>query len=224
MKRDTAELLAAYVDGVGELTPSERRRVELYLADQQGARDDESATRDLIGKLRELPPQSEPDWTALERQIQEALPDETPRVWWRRFALPAVLALAGATAILVLALRGTTPEPTPDPIVHVPAPTVEDAPVVVEQPIDDRVAVYLDGTDLELALESAELADDKLDELTLSALSAGIESTSEASRKESSRQWFDTRESLLGEDLGWVDELGDAELQKLERLLDRKQG
>jgi hypothetical protein len=193
------ELLAAYVDGVGELTPSERRRVELLLADETGAREDEAATRDLIGKLRELPRQSEPDWITLERSIQEAVGDEVPRPFWRkwRFAVP-VLALAGATAIAVFALRGTSED-------SVPAPIVIETPTPERAPADETMAVYLDGTDLELAIETAELADDRLDEMTF----AGLDS-------------FEPEENLLGNDLGWVDDLDEADLQRLEGWLERK--
>lgn len=219
MKRDTAELLAAYVDGVGELTPSERRRVELLLASDKAARDDESATRDLIGKLRALPPQGEPDWTALERSIQEAAKEMdrprrsawltfgggevVPRPWYRRFwfTIPAGLALAGGAAVLVFALRGGSTTETESPVVvHAPAP-VEQPPVETDGP----VAVYLDGTELELAVESSNLAEDRLDEMTF----AGLET-------------FDVADNLLGEDFGWIDDLDDDALRRLEGLIEKQ--
>src|SRR5436305_1854220 len=81
-KRDTAELLAAYVDGVGELTALERRRVDRYLASDPVARSDEGATRELLGKLRELP-SNEPDWSALENSILDAVPDQVPGLFSR---------------------------------------------------------------------------------------------------------------------------------------------
>jgi anti-sigma factor RsiW len=206
MKRDTAELLAAYVDGVGELSPSERKRVELYLAAEPGARDDEAATRELLGTLRELPPQGEPDWTALERSIHEAVGEAAPQPWWRRWrlALPAGFALAGAAAVLVLVLRGgAAPGERAEPVVQVPAP-VEPMPAAPEH---DTVAVYLDGDDLELAIETADLAEDTLDEITF----AGLDD-------------LEVADNLLGEDLGWVDELDDAALRRLEGLLERAKG
>src|SRR5258705_11888029 len=82
----TPELLAAYVDGVSELTPEDRRRVEDCLASDARARADETATRELLGQLRDLPPPGgAPDWAALERSIGDAVGPTAPRSWWRRF-------------------------------------------------------------------------------------------------------------------------------------------
>ena len=51
------ELLAAYLDGVSELTPDERKRVEAQLGEL-----DVAGTRAMIDQLRSLPPEGrEPD-------------------------------------------------------------------------------------------------------------------------------------------------------------------
>src|SRR5262245_40801273 len=102
MRRDTAELIAAYADN-GELTLEERRRVEHLLASSDEAKAEETATREMISALRDLPPAREPDWTTLERSIQAAVPDRVPSPWWRtwRLAIP-VLALGGATLLAVM--------------------------------------------------------------------------------------------------------------------------
>ena len=46
--RSADELLAAYVDGVTELTTEERRRVEELLAQDPALRTDEAKTREVI--------------------------------------------------------------------------------------------------------------------------------------------------------------------------------
>src|SRR5262245_62960485 len=77
-------LLTAYVDGVAELSPDERKRIEARLADDPPARADEAEVRALLGRLRELPPEgNEPDWSAMERSIRAAVGSEVPRPWWR---------------------------------------------------------------------------------------------------------------------------------------------
>ncbi len=61
------ELLSAYVDGVGELTPEERRAIELELP---ALRADADATRELLAALRELPEVgNEPVWNDLAKRI-----------------------------------------------------------------------------------------------------------------------------------------------------------
>src|SRR5687768_12336163 len=128
-RRETAELLAAYVDGVTELSADERRRVEAKLASDPALRDDETATRDLISQLRSMSPADhEPDWSALERSIHDAVGPDVPNPWWRRWrwALPTVaLATTAALALLVVLRPGDTAEPVIDPVV---APIVKDDP------------------------------------------------------------------------------------------------
>lgn len=209
--REERDLLAAYVDGVGELTAAERRRVERYLA-EPGARDAQAATRALIDQLRELPPEAdhpdrEPDWSALERSIAEAVGDEVPRrSWWFRwrFALPA-FALAAAGAIVLLVIDRRDPSDEISPIVFHPR-TEETPPVFAAA--DQRVTVYLDGTDLELALEAADEADAELDDVFLDSAGAeGLEQEAALGFLESA-------------DLAWIDQLDDAALARAEQLLE----
>src|SRR5689334_3808404 len=152
------ELLTAYVDGVAELAPDERRRVEARLADDPQARTDEAAVRGLVDQLRALPPEgNEPDWTAMERSIHHAVGSDVPRPWWRSWKWLAPMATF-ATAALALLVLWPRPE-----LLETPAP----APVVdrVERkapPPDDTVALWLDGAEVDVDLSAAELLGDEL--------------------------------------------------------------
>ena len=198
--RGDVELLSAYVDGVSELSLDERKRVDDLLARDPSLRQAEGETRALIGQLRDLPPTGgEPDWSALERGIGDAVGQlETSTPWWQRlrwrFVVPAV-AIAMTAAILALVL-------------HDPKPAItEPTPPVVEAPVDDitddlatSTPLWLDGTDLEVALEAAELFD--LDwELDEEALP-------------------ETAELLPPTDLEWVDELDGESLDRAEQYLE----
>ncbi len=204
-KRPTGEMLAAYVDGVGEMAVEERRRVERYLASDSSARAEQVATREILDQLREL--DDEPaaqDWSAMEAAIHAEVGDEVPRRSWLyrwRFALPAFAVAAAVIAILVV--RSRTSDDETMPIAFVPRTEVQQ-PVFAE--VDQRVTVYLDGTDLEIALDTAEAADDELDDLMFARVS-------------------DLDDEALGfletTDLGWIDELDDDALARAERLLDR---
>jgi hypothetical protein len=197
--RDDKDLLAAYVDGVGELTPEERRRVESVLADPAG-RADEAATRELIGELRELPPTGrEPDWAAMERSISDAVGPEVPRSWWRRWrlALPA-FAVAATAALVFLVVRPDRQSeqvtaPTQPPPVPSPVPDVEPEPVF---------AVYLDGESLELELTDEDLLDDELDDALLDDELAS--------------------DGLFPDDLAWVDDIAEEDLDRALGWLNRK--
>jgi anti-sigma factor RsiW len=117
MSRKPEELLSAYVDGVGELAPDERRAVEQLLHDDPNARADEAATRELLDNLRELPPiGTEPSWSQLEQAIGREVGRDVPRVpWWRRNLkwIESGLALAATAAIAMLWIsRGEPVEPT----------------------------------------------------------------------------------------------------------------
>jgi len=133
------ELLTAYLDGVAELSPDERRRAEAALVPGEA-----EATRALLGQLRTLPTASaEPDWAAMERAISLAVGPRVPRPWWRlswKWALP-VVACAAAGAI-VLALR---PTETPAPVAHVEATAPVEPTVHPTTPL-----VYLDGEALDI--------------------------------------------------------------------------
>jgi hypothetical protein len=205
MKRDSergdVELLSAYVDGVSELPLDERKRVDDLLARDPALRAVETDTRALLGELRELSPLGkEPDWSALERGIGDAVAEVEPRSWWQRarwrhFVIPG-LALAMTAAILALVLR-------PDVLPHA-APT---EPPVVEAPAVDEsdelsasTPLWLDGTDLEVALEAAELFDLEWD--------LDSESVPE------------TAELLVPTNLEWVEELDGEALDRAEQYLE----
>jgi anti-sigma factor RsiW len=205
--KTTAELLAAYVDGVTELSVDERRRVEAALAGDSALRAEEAATRDVLGQLRELSPVGgEPDWAALEREIAGAVGPDVPRPWWRRWrwVVPgAVLATTAAVAVLVLRPGGTS-----EPVVP-PIPQTMVAPTPAPDEEDTTMAFYLDGAEIEVELEAAEadLLDDSLDGVSADdpAVADGF---------------------LSPADLAWVDELDDEALERIEGYLahSRKKG
>ena len=235
------DLLAAYLDGVSELTADERRAVEARLADNgsdnragngsdngsdnRALRDEVESTRALLGKLRELPPETDaagggPDWAALERSILGAVGTEAPRPWWRwwrrlgfRWAVPAI-ALAAAAAILALVVRA--PERIGDlgPGIARPGTGSEPAtpaPGEAPAPAGDTVALWLDGEGVEIALDAA------LDAAAL--LEVPWESDGE-SDGESADAGDEAPEDLLpASDLAWVDELAADELERAEALL-----
>src|SRR6516165_2217729 len=103
MKSDE-ELLAAYVDGVAELTPEERARVEARLGEPEIAAD-RAATQGMIDKLRALPPEGNaPDWRVLERRIASAVDSAKPP-WWRRWLVHPAAALAMTAAVAMVWLH-----------------------------------------------------------------------------------------------------------------------
>jgi hypothetical protein len=120
------ELLAAYVDGVAELTPEERQRAAAALSEL-----DADGTRAMIDQLRALPPEgTEPDWRALERRIAGAV-DAIRPPWWRRWLLPVGVLAVGAAALALYVNREPAVEQPPAPVAvvipdaAVPAPPVE---------------------------------------------------------------------------------------------------
>jgi anti-sigma-K factor RskA len=204
--RDTDTLLAAYLDGVGELTADERRRVEARLAEDGALRDDAEATRGVLGQLRDLPAAGgEPDWAAMERAIRDQVGPEVPRAWWRgwRWLVP-IGALAMAGAVLALVLHHPAPAPTHREPVAVRAPDAG-APVIAPAPAptdEASLALWLDGDAVEVGVAADELLgpDERLpglgDDDAVGLLPAG--------------------------DLAWVDELGDDEVAAAEAWLARK--
>ncbi len=210
--RRTGELLAAYVDGVGAMDVEERRRVERYLASDPAARTEQAATRDVLDQLRELEDATpQQDWAAMERAIHAEVGDEVPRRSWLfrwRFALPAFALAAAVIAILVVRARPEDDEAMP--IAFVPKTFVQQ-PVFAE--VDQRVTVYLDGIDLEIALDTADAADDELDDLMFASATDLPE--------ELEVELGSTGSFLETTDLAWIDELDDAELARAEKLLDR---
>ncbi len=209
MRRDAdrdSELLAAYVDGVSELSAEERRRIERHLEADPAARTDEAEARALIGALRELPPvASEPDWTTLERSIRDAVGPDAPRVWWRgwKWIVPGV-ALA-TTAVIVLALQRTDPVETRAPVAHELVPSSETAPPA-DDVVPETVALWLDGAEIDVDLDAEQLLDDPmlgLDDLSDDVVGEGLLSPSDLATT--------------------IDELDEASLQRAEGMLDRAQ-
>lgn len=205
--RNDADLLSAYVDGVSELTSDERKRVE-HLLREPDARADETATRELIGQLRELPPVgNEPDWSALERSINDAVGKDVPVPWYARlrwrFIVPGI-ALAMTAAVLFLVFHGPSkPASVPETatVSPSPAPVVEDP--VDEEALASSTPLWLDGTDLEVAIEAAELFD----------LDWDLDETAVP----------ETAELLPSTDLEWVDDLDVESLDRAERYLDNSE-
>ena len=157
--RNTSELLAAYVDGVAELTSDERKRVEARLSDDGDLRREADDVRGLLGELRELPAHpSEPDWSALERSIGDAVGPDMPRSWWRRRWRWIVPALGVVTAAALLAL-----------LLHRPDTPVEAPKLVTPQPlapqVRDTVALWLDGRAIEVGPTTAARALDDMDDV-----------------------------------------------------------
>ncbi|MBA3395586.1 MAG: hypothetical protein H0T89_23255 [Deltaproteobacteria bacterium] len=205
--RGDTELLAAYVDGVSELSLDERRRVDDLLARDPALRADEAATRALIHDLRELPPEGQaPDWAALERSIHEAVGDTVPRPWYRawRWIVPG-MALATAAAIIIV-LGVANRAATPGPSTSGSAQLTEIA-VTAEgdgDRADDTLALWLDG-----AIVEGELDDDALlDDGWLDDEVAPYDGEPAAI-------------SLLGGDaLEWVETLDGEDLERAEQWLD----
>lgn len=205
--REQDDLLAAYLDGVTELTTEERRAVEARLAGDGALREEAAETRAILDQLRELPRDpaaaGEPDWAALERSILGAVGPEVPRPWWRRFgwrlALPAV-ALAMGVAVLALVARTPDRAGEPAPAISATPATATpraDAPATPRADAPDAggtMALWLDGADLEIELSAEDLlevpweGDHRLEDL------------------------------LPASDLAWVDELADEELERAEAL------
>ena len=205
--RGDAELLSAYVDGVAELSLDERKRVDDLLARDPSLRADEGATRELLGKLRELPPQGgEPDWNALERSIGDAVGKDVPVPWYQRlrwrWIVPAV-TLATAAAILVLVVQAPPTAKLDRSIVKIdPSEPQPPEPLDVEDLAVLSTPLWLDGTDLEVAIEAAELFDLEwdLDEESLP----------------------ETAELLPPTNLEWIDELDGESLDRAEQFLDER--
>jgi hypothetical protein len=195
-----SELLAAYVDGVSELSPAERKRVDELLANEPQLRRAERETRALVGELRELAPVGgEPDWVALERGIGDAVRALPARTWWQRWRWRVIVpgvGLAMTAAIVAFVMRPAIEVPAP------PSPPIVEAPVEHDEHDELRAALplWLDGTDLDVAFEAAALFDLawELDEDSLP----------------------ETAELLPPSDLEWLDDLDAAALERAEQYLD----
>ena len=199
-ERDDEELLAAFLDGVGELTPAERKRAEAALTPA-----DAEATRALLGQLRALPPEgTEPDWTAMERSISIAVGPRVPRPWWSiswRWAIPVIAC--GATAIAVVI--ASRPEAGPAPLAHVESPRPVAAPAPPSLAAGALAPmVYLDGEAMDIE------AIDAIDPLEAEAMDFDGSAAADVADED----------SLLGGE-HWVDHLDDRALDRAERILTR---
>lgn len=217
MRRDTEELIAAYVDGVAELTPEERKRVEQRIARDPDARAEAESVRSLLDRLRELPHEgTEPDWAAMERTIGNMVGREVPRPWWRNWKWVAPIAtFAAATAVLLATWsqrddRVATMPPLPV-IDHHAQPTTAPAPEMVPLWLDGDVVDVEASPDTVGAIESIEgelgIQDDALSE------GAGVDGAGDGAAL------------LPSGDLAWLDGLDDAALDRAEQwLAQRKKG
>jgi anti-sigma factor RsiW len=211
---DDDELLSAYLDGVAELTPDERRRVEEQLANDPVLRGEADDLRGLIERTRALPASmstSEPDWSALERQIREAVGPTVPVPFWRRLRwLAPVGTLVTTAAIALLWLHHAPTDHTA--VVHdagslaIAVPSTPAAPTApVAEPAAPTAAVYIDGQVIDISNVDPE------------ALMNDMDGTSD-----------DTAESDTGllpaTDYGWLDQLDDKAMERAERWLARKHG
>ena len=216
----SAELLSAYVDGVAELPVDERRAVERWLADDPRARADADGVHDLLGRLRALPPTYDtgepPDWAAMERSIRQAVADQAPRPWWRRWQwlVPAMTcAAAAAIAIAVWPRPAMVVEPAPAPV-HDRAPPGDEPPAD-----DDVVALWLDGSELDVDLSRPGAVDDVLDDARGTAAGAAPSAGEPGSEIDAATAPGDEIGLLPAAGMAWVDDLDDAALDRAERLL-----
>jgi hypothetical protein len=201
------ELLSAYVDGVAELSPDERRRVEARLARDPQVRAEETAVRGLIDQLRALPPAgNEPDWAAMERSIRDAVGPEVPRVWWRRWQWLVPLSTCVTAAAVLFALWSRAAPRDPSFV----GPTVQDArperparpegPERVERDAD-LVPLWLDGTEVDVDPSASDLLGPTIGEDDVTPPDAELGAL------------------LPPTNLGWVDHLDDAAVDRAERWL-----
>jgi hypothetical protein len=188
------ELLAAYVDGVAELTPDERRRVEAAAPAGEIA-----ATRTLLDELRALSPEgNEPDWAAMERAIGAAVGDRAPRAWWRvhwRWLVPALAcATAAAIVLVVMTQEDTAPRTSPGVARTAPAP--------VADPHEGHAFVYLNNQAIDV------------EDVPEKQILDGLAPSHDADEED------DGDPSLINTTgLAWVDQVDGAKLDRLENAL-----
>lgn len=217
---DDDALLTAYVDGVGELSPDERRRVEARLHDDPAARQDEAAVRALLVQLRGAEDRSdEPDWGAMERAIHAAVGDDVPRPWWRRWTwlVPAATAAAGAVGLLLMWGR---PAPASHAVPDAPAvaaviPAIPEIPAA--PPHAEILPLWLDGAALDVDVAALPPA---------GALGDGDELDDDGHGDEivGQRASIDDARLLPPTDLAWVDRLDDDALERAETWLAGQKG
>lgn len=206
-------LLTAYVDGVAELSPDERRRVETLLARDPQARADQAAVGKLLDQLRQLqqlhdlPAAGEPDWTALERSIRQAVGPDVPRPWWRRWRWLAPTTMLATAAAVLLAMWTRPAEVSPPD----PPPAFARA-THASRPAEEIVPLWLDGSEVDVDVSASDmLADPEL---------------GTSSDDDPAPPGADSDEVALlpSTDLAWIDKLDDDAIDRAERWLARKKG
>lgn len=207
-KTDDEELLTAYLDGVGELTPEERKRVELRLErdpDFKREADELRAVLDQARSSASVQPAAEPDWSALERQIRESVGPTVPMPWWRRMRwLAPISTLATTAAIALIWLHhaptdhATIAPPDAGTVAIVAAPPAPAPTPEVAKP----TTIYIDGQVIDVSnVDPEALVNDGASDHTAS--SSGL---------------------LPATDYGWIDQLDDKAMERAERWLARKKG
>jgi hypothetical protein len=201
-ERDAA-LLAAYADGITELSPDERHRISARVAADPATHAELAEVRGLLEQLRALPPEgAEPDWTALERSIRDAVGPDVPRPWWRswRWLAPATTLMAGLAVLLLVLWPRTAPvsEPTTRPSGMRPQDVAHADPPAH----GDVVALWLDGNEVDVELS----ASDMLGETSLDDDPATVDPDADTGL-------------LPATDLAWVDTLDADALSRAERWL-----
>jgi hypothetical protein len=227
-RRGANALLTAYVDGVAELAPDERRQVEAELADDPAARAEQAAVRALLDRLRApavASPASEPSWAAMEQAIRGAVGPDVPRPWWRlgRWVAPITALAAGATALVLWLAPGAATDSL------IEAPRREP---VVSPAARDVVALWLEGAEVEVDLSTPSVAN-LLDgaEGALAAFNEPLDQPVAASGRdvdaaldpelEPEVDAVDGSMRLLPDaSLAWVDHLDGDALDRAERWLD----
>lgn len=211
------ELTAAYLDGVAELTPDERKRVELRLADP-AARAEADAMRGVIEDVRAMSQtartgSSDPDWQKLEQSIRSAVGPTVPVPWWRKARWLAPISALATTAAIALVWLHHVPQAEPAGAFAVVMPHPIEIREPAAPPIPVRPApaasttMYIDGVVIDIG---------DVDPETL--FDAGTPGANDVTADEA-----DTG-LLPAQDLGWIDELDEQAMQRAEHWLAHKKG
>lgn len=218
---DDAALLTAYVDGVSELSPDERHRVEGWLARDAEGRADADAVKGLIDQLRALTPEGdgagEPDWAAMERSIRSAVAAEPPLPWWRRWRwiVPAMTCVTAAAVLIVIWPRPHRVRTEPSP------PRPPPAQVAGEPASDGELTLWLDGEAVDVDLSKGDAPRDVLGAVSGPA----APSVGETAGDDPGESGDGDEVGLLpATDLAWIDHLDAAALDRAERWLAGNKG